>query len=63
MLCFDANVGEAVRMARDFNMLCENEFPHAQVASYLIREDEARRHTRQKIEHTKCATDCFICNR
>ena len=53
MFCFDADVGEAVRMARDFNMICENEFPHAQVASHLIREDEARRHTRQKIEHTK----------
>lgn len=62
VLCSAVTIGEAVRMARDFNMLCENEFPYAQVASHLLREDDARRHTRQKIEHTKCALSESLLN-
>nr|CAH8873382.1 unnamed protein product [Trichobilharzia regenti] len=29
--------GEAIRMARDFSYLCENEFPHRVCAEYLLR--------------------------
>ncbi|GAA48416.1 transcription factor AP-2 gamma [Clonorchis sinensis] len=53
--------GEAIRMARDFSYLCENEFPHRVCAEYMTRnsigidpsEIEKRRHqvlvTRQVI--------------
>ncbi|TGZ51516.1 hypothetical protein CRM22_010743 [Opisthorchis felineus] len=44
--------GEAIRMARDFSYLCENEFPHRVCAEYMTRnsigidpsETEKRRH-------------------
>ncbi|CAH8669606.1 unnamed protein product [Dicrocoelium dendriticum] len=32
--------GEAIRMARDFSYLCENEFPHRACAEYLTRNLE-----------------------
>ena len=32
------NAGEAVRLARDFNFLCETEFPARETADYVARQ-------------------------
>lgn len=37
-LSFSNPTGEAIHLARDFNLVCETEFPARQVAEYLNRK-------------------------